>query len=480
MTAADLLALLPFIVLAAAAVVVMLGISVHRHHLMACVLALAGQALAFLSLFLVAATGTRQVTPLMLVDGYTLFFTGLLLATAFAVTILSYGYLERHEGYREEYYVLLLLATLGSAVLVASTHFATFFLGLEVLSVSLYAMLAYLRYSQIGIEAGIKYLVLAATSSAFLLFGMALLYASTGSMEFSRVAAIQPAPNALQNVLPLAGAALLIIGIGFKLAVVPFHMWAPDIYEGAPAPVTAFVATVSKGGMFALLLRFFLPSDIQAQIPLYVIFVLIAVASMLAGNLLALLQNNIKRILAYSSIAHFGYLLVAFLAAGTYAVTAVSVYLVAYFVTTLCALGVVTVLSSARADADDLMDYRGLFWQHPMLAGILAAAMLSLAGIPMTIGFIGKFFVLTAGVDATQWLLVIMLVVGSAIGLFYYLRIIVLMYLQPIPERERLGRPPSLSLAASVVLGLLTLVLVWLGIYPAPLLDLIRVTAGTL
>jgi NADH-quinone oxidoreductase subunit N len=416
------------------------------------------------------------VTPLLVMDGYALFYAGLLLAATFGVTVLAYGYLKRHEGYREEFYVLLLLAALGATVLAASNHFASFFLGLELLSVSLYGLIAYLRGRERSFEAGIKYLVLAAVSAAFLLFGMALVYTDQGSMGFDQIGWTAGPPGPLL----LGGLAMMVVGLGFKLALVPFHLWTPDVYEGAPAPVTAFVATVSKGGVFALLLRLFAGVDLGAYPSLFVAFGLIAAASMLAGNLLALQQNNVKRILAYSSIAHLGYLLVAFVAGGDLAVTAVTFYLVAYFVTTLSAFGVVTVLSSADRDADTLDAYRGLFWRRPWLAAVLAASLFSLAGIPLTAGFLAKFYVLAAGVGSARWWLVIILVVSSAIGLYYYLRVIVVMYQQPLAHQERPMIVAPLSLAAGLVLALLTFLLVWLGIWPTLLLDMIRTAFGAL
>jgi NADH-quinone oxidoreductase subunit N len=274
--------------------------------------------------------------------------------------------------------------------------------------------------------------------------------------------------------LLLIGLGMIVIGVGFKLAIVPFHMWTPDVYEGAPAPVTAFVATVSKGAMFALLLRYLSGIDATAYGSLFVIFAVFAVASMFMGNLLALLQNNVKRILAYSSIAHLGYLLVAFLASGALAVTAATFYLVAYFLTTLGAFGVVSILSTAKRDADAMDDYRGLFWRRPWLAGIFTASVFSLAGIPLTAGFVGKFYLLAAGVGSSLWLLVISLVISSVIGLYYYLRIIVAMYLQPLAPDQRETSPPILPLAGGLALATVVLLLVWLGVYPGPVINVIQ------
>jgi NADH-quinone oxidoreductase subunit N len=496
MTGNAILALLPLIISGGAAVLIMVVIAFIRNHRLALALTLIALAAAFASLWLTGGAATDQVTGLLIMDGYSRFFMGLFFAAAFAIALLSYGYLARRAGPREEYYVLLLLATVGAAVLAASSHFASFFLGLEILSVSLYALIAYTRASRFSVEAAIKYLVLAGASSAFLLFGMALIYSQSGNMQFSAMANLRSQAGTAGEPVLLAGMAMLIVGFGFKLAVVPFHLWTPDVYEGAPAPVTAFVATVSKGGMFALLLRYFIAVDVRAFPSLFVVFALIAVASMLAGNLLALLQNNVKRVLAYSSIAHLGYLLVAFLAAGPAAgaagsgartaqagIVAVSFYLTAYFVTTLAAFGVITVLSPAERDLDGITDYRGLYWRRPWSAGILSVALFSLAGLPLTAGFVGKFYIITAAIGSALWFLVIVLVVGSAIGLYYYLRIMVTMFLQvEVSEAGQLppAAAPSLSWAGGIALAALLLAILWLGIYPGPLINLIQAAAGRL
>jgi NADH-quinone oxidoreductase subunit N len=349
---------------------------------------------------------------------------------------------------------------------------------LEILSVSLYALVAYPHLAERHVEAGIKYLVLAAVSSAFVLFGMALVYAASGTMTFDQFGPLLHRLHPVgTNIFMLAGSGLLVVGIGFKLGIVPFHLWTPDVYQGAPAPVTAFVATVSKGAALALLLRIFPPADIHAGGPLYAVFALIAAASMIAGNLLALMQNNVKRILAYSSIAHLGYLLTAYLAGGALAVTAVTFYLIAYFVTTLGAFGAVTVLSGPQNEAENIDDYRGLFWHRPWLAGVFTAMLLSLAGIPLTAGFVGKFYLVMAGVGSTQWALVIILVVTSTIGLYYYLRITVAMFVLQ-PEIKATGLPTPLSLPGALTLATLTVLLVWLGVVPAPVIDLIQIVIG--
>jgi NADH-quinone oxidoreductase subunit N len=469
MQAQDFVSILPLIVLAATSILVMAAVAIRRSHVASLLITVAGLSVALAALGPSSSAAPRHVTPLFIIDGYALFFTGLILAASIATAVLCYGYLERHDIDRDEMYVLLLIATLGAAVLASSSHFASFFLGLELLSVPLYGMIAYLRHGRESIEAGIKYLILAAAAAAFLLFGIALVYAETGSLAFAPLGAVLAADGRRGLLLPAM--ALIVTGIGFKLAVVPFHMWTPDVYEGAPAPVSAFIATVSKGAMVALLMRYFHVSGLRETAEIRTLFAVIAIASMAVGNLLALMQTNVKRLLAYSSIAHLGYILVAFQAGGARAMNAVAFYLVAYFVTMLGAFGVVTVLSNAERDADEMEEYRGLFWSRPVLASVFAAMLFSLAGMPLTAGFVAKFFVVAAGASSAMWVQILVLAVTSGIGVFYYLRVILALFAAE-PQAEAVRPHPSLT-PACIILGLLTAALVWLGVSPGLMLKLI-------
>jgi NADH-quinone oxidoreductase subunit N len=481
MTGAELFALLPIILIAAASVVVMLAVAFRREHRLTFMLTLSGLALAFIAVFAVLPVAPVEVTPLLAIDQYALFYMGLIFAASFAVAALCYGYLQGRDGVPDELYMLLLMASLGAAVLAASTHFASLFLGLELLSVALFAMVAYPRLQSQPLEAGIKYLILSGVSSSFLLFGMALVYAQSGSLDFAGITrALADAMNT-GSVYLIAGSLMIVVGVGFKLSVAPFHMWTPDVFQGAPAPITGFLATVSKGAVFAVLLRYFVQANGYGVEPLLTVLGLIAAASMFVGNLLALLQNKVKRILAYSSIAHLGYLLVAFLAAGSFAVEAVSFYLLGYFVTTLGAFAVVTIMSrdDHATDADDLADYRGLFWRRPFVAGVFTAMLLSLAGIPLTAGFVAKFYALAAGVDAALWTLVVVLVITSVIGLFYYLRVIVVLYSAPAESPVADTRTPFFPfITGRIVIAVLAVLLLWMGVYPTPFIDLVNVIAA--
>jgi NADH-quinone oxidoreductase subunit N len=471
-SATDLASLAPLMIVGATAIVAMLATAFRRDHGLTATITILGLVVAACSLAIPATLASRQVTSLLIMDRFTIFFSMLILSATVAAVMLTHGYLERCSVRREEMYVLMLLAAFGSMVLVASTHLVSFFLGLEILSVSLYTLIAYHRGSARSAEAGVKYLVLGALSSAFLVFGMALVYFETGTVEFSSVASMSMAGAASSPVV-LGGISLILVSVGFKLSLVPFHMWVADVFEGASAPVTAFVATVSKGSVFALILRYFAILDVHAAHRLFLAFALIATSSMFVGNGLALMQKNIKRMLAYSSIAHMGYLLVAFLASGSLAPVAVTYYLVAYFITTLAAFGAVSVLSSGTNEPVSMDRFLGLAWRRPWLAAGLTASLLSLAGIPLTAGFFGKFFVVWAGLESRLWTLVVILVVNSAIGLFYYLRVVTLIYsplLQSVPPVEE-GRSSACEKLAMVVL---TVLLVGLGFYPVPLIRVIQ------
>jgi len=477
MTPADLAALSPILFLGALCIVVMLCIALRRHHMTIALLSAASCLCSAAMIPWAAAVAPHSVTMLLIVDRAALLYMGLLLASTVVVIALSYGYLAQHVKEHEEFeefYLLLLIATFGGLVLAAAAHFASLFLGLELMGVSLYSLIGYVRSRRGALEAAVKYLMLSASATAFLLLGMAILYFDSGRMTFrifDTFASITPTGFTVEGVV------LILVGVGFKLGLAPFHMWIPDVYQGAPAPITAYVATVSKGAVFALLIRFVQEMHLLESDTFPYLLGLLAALSMTAGNGLALLQRNIKRLLAYSSIAHFGYLLVALLAGGPLAAEAATFYLIAYIIMTLGVFGVVAMCSIPQRDAEELDDYRGLFWAHPWLASTFMLSLLSLAGIPVTAGFIGKFYAVAAGVDAELWVLVLLLIANSVIGLFYYLRIIVTLFDEGALE-------PAWSVSLSVAktgwtatvlaLGLVASLLLWLGNYPEPAIQLIR------
>lgn len=464
----DIPYLLPVIILAASAIIVMLGIAVKRSHAFSYGFTLVGLVAAFISLN--GAGVHTLVTPLFIIDGVGSFMTGLILCASFVITLFSFPYFKIQDEVKEEYYILLLLATLGSVCMVISNHFISFVLSLEVLSVSLFALIGYLKHKPVSIEAGIKYLIMAAVATGFLLFGFALIYAGTGRMDLQGVGDMLRGRE--MNVLVLSGLAMSVVGFGFKMALTPFHLWTPDIYSAATTPVSTFVATVSKGAAFIFLLRLFYVTGGLQNKSIWIAFAVIATASMFLGNWLALRQNNVKRLLAYSSISHLGYLMVAFLSFSEQGMRAAIFYLVVYFVSMMAAFGTVNYLTHEKGEPLKLEDYKGMFWTRPWLAALFTVAMLSLAGIPLTAGFLGKFYILASGMGSGILFLLIVLIVSSTIGLFYYLRVVAALFSGEKQERKIVIGDGSYVM--KIVMVVLFVLLIGLGVYPNLVLDALR------
>jgi len=467
MTKLDFLCLTPLLIIAGAPILIMLVITIYRSFRFTYVFSLVMFLLSFFSLFLVVPHATHYFEPLLVIDRYSILFLGIIYLAGILITILSYEYLKLQFGEREEYFIILFIAVLGASILVMAEHFVTFFLGLETLSISLYVLIAYLKWRDDCIEAGVKFLVIASLTTAFLLFGMGLIYAETGSMSFREIFTAAGKLNEMSPLM-LAGFGLVLAGVGFKLALVPFHMWTPDIYQGAPVPVTTFIATISKGAILALALRLFIDIRGFENGTLVIILSIISVLSMFTGNLLALKQTSMKRLLAYSSIAHLGYLLITLITGSSAGIEAAIFYLAAYIITTLGAFGVISVLSVCERDADNMEELKGLFWSNPWIASVLTIALLSLAGIPITAGFISKFYIVLAGVKSGLWLLAFSLVINSVISLYYYLRVIKTMFM-PAGSKRSL----KISLVAHLVLAIIVAGILFLGILPSFLTDLI-------
>jgi NADH-quinone oxidoreductase subunit N len=472
-----LIALLPMLIVGLTVVVVMLSIAWRRNHFVNATLAVVGLNLALFSLWFVGHAGAMDVTPLLRVDGYSMLYTGLVILASLATCTFAYPWLTNYPDNQEEFYLLVLIAALGGVVLASANHLASLFIGIELISLPLFGLVGYAFQLKRSLEASIKYTIMSAVASSFLLFGMALLYANSGNLGFIALGRSLN-DGMLQQPLLLAGLGMMIVGLGFKLSLVPFHLWTPDVYQGAPAPVSTFLATASKIAIFGVVMRLFLYAPAADSEAVRLVLAIIAFASILFGNLMAISQSNIKRLLGYSSIAHLGYLLVALIAIQTHQLSleTVGVYLAGYLFSSLGAFGVVSLMSSPYRgpDADSLYSYRGLFWHRPILSAVMTVMMLSLAGIPMTLGFIGKFYVIAVGVGAQLWWLTGAVVVGSAIGLYYYLRVTVSLYLNP-PELLQRDTPANWAFTAGGVVVLISAILVLvLGIYPQPLISLVQ------
>ncbi len=424
-----------------------------------------------------AADGLTALGGMIAVDRYAVFFRLVLVAVALIAILFSAHYLDRMGERRGEYYALLLFATSGMMLLSSAADLIVVFLALEVLSLSLYVMTGFSPARQASQEASLKYFLLGAFSSAFLLYGIALAYGATGTTSLGGIAdALSGETGSLA--LALTGSALLTVGFAFKVAAVPFHMWTPDVYQGAPTPVTGFMAAGTKVAGFAALIRVASVSLGPVAWELTLAIALLAILTMFVGSLLAIAQDDVKRMLAYSSIAHAGFVLVGVAAANHEGVTGSMFYLVSYAAMILGAFGVVLLVSRVGEARTSLRSYRGLGRRSPLLAGLLTVFLLSLAGLPPTAGFLAKVFVFQAAVNADLEWLVILAVIASVIAAFFYIRVLVLTYMQE-PEPEDAAERPAAAPAPGIAIGLAAGITLLLGVLPALLFDPIQ-SAGVL
>ncbi len=404
------------------------------------------------------------------VDNFAFFFYAILILGAALTVLLSHAYLEEYGKDLGEYYALVLFATVGMMLMASAAHFIMIFMGLEVMSIAVYVLAGLFREDVRSNEAALKYLVLGAFSSAFLLFGMAMLYGAAGGTLFLDDLPVRLAQaGTLLKPLTLLALALLLVGFGFKVASVPFHMWTPDVYEGAPTSITAFMSVAVKAAAFAAFARVMFLAFPAFHLDWHMLLWILAVATMTLGNVVAIAQTNIKRMLAYSSIAHAGYLLVALVAANQLGAVSILYYLVAYTLMNAGAFGVVILVGRKKDSYLNIYDYSGLAFQYPGLAVAMSVFMFALAGIPPTAGFVGKFYIFSAAVQAGYIWLAILGVLNSLVSVYYYLRITVLMYMRP--AEADLG-PVIFTPGLTTALLLTALGTLWIGIFPGFLYNL--------
>jgi NADH-quinone oxidoreductase subunit N len=410
-------------------------------------------------------------------DGFALFLQALVLAIAVVAVLFSPAYLRATGAERGEYYALLLFSVVGMMGLGACLELVSLFVALEIMSVALYALAGLHRSRPESQESAMKYFITGAFSSGFFLYGVALLYGASGSTSLVRIASAVQAGVPPASTLALLGTGLLLVGFGFKVASVPFHMWAPDVYEGAPTTVTALMAAGVKTAAFAALVRVLsqavpgLAADWQPAVAV------LALVTMVVGNLGALTQVSLKRLLAYSSVAHAGYLLTALVAAPAMAAEAVLFYLVAYAAVNLGGFGALAALARDGREPLLLGDLAGLARRRPLLAAVLTVFLISLTGVPVSAGFVGKFYLFSAAVNGGWVTLAVVGVLMSVVSAYYYLGLVVTMYMRE-PEGEDTWAP--VGAGAAVALGLSTAVVLFLGVYPGPVLAWARQAAQSL
>ncbi|MGH9312641.1 MAG: NADH-quinone oxidoreductase subunit N [Vicinamibacterales bacterium] len=451
--------------------------------------------LAWVAVAVLAATGAAMVPVasanltvsrgLIAVDGFAFFFKAVFLLSAAITILMSARYLEIEGARAGEYYFLILCATLGMMFMAGGIDLITIFIGLETMAVSFYILAGYIKPDRRSNEAAVKYFLLGAFSLGILLYGMSLLYGLSGSTHLRTIATeLATGGGGLMLVLAVI---LVVAGVGFKIAAVPFHMWAPDVYEGAPTPITAFLSVGSSAASFAMLLRIFLEGlpafgssglGVLFGAPLgwTTFFYVLAVVTMTVGNVAALTQSNMKRLLAYSSIAHAGYLLIGVVAATPRGVTATLIYLFVYAFMQLGAFAIVVMLRRADQIGDELKDLSGLYFRRPGAAIAMLLFMLSLGGIPPTAGFMGKFWLFGAAIESGYVWLAVIGVLNSAISLYYYVRVVVFMWI----KEDTVGSPIALAPGLAVVLAITVAGTLFFGIYPAPLFTIAEESAAAL
>ncbi|MBU8870095.1 MAG: NADH-quinone oxidoreductase subunit N [Gemmatimonadales bacterium] len=473
--------LLPYLIVAVGGLLVMLVDSfvktVKKDHL------------SFLTLFiliggilvqiLTRSQGGVVLGGMLLVDDYSWFFNSLFMGVGVMTTIFATGSFDRDGVYRPEFYPLILFSILGMMVLSGANDLLTLFLGLETMSLAVYVLVGGVRGNVRSSEAGFKYLILGGFSSAFLLMGLAFLYGFAGGTGFDAIAAAMRSdqPDVL---LASFGSGLVLIGLGFKVAMVPFHMWTPDVYEGAPSYITGFMATAVKAAGFAVLVRFVLLMQPQVAFTWFPVLTVLTVLTMTLGNLVALAQSNIKRMLAWSSIAHAGYLMLGVLTLispavggsemmlrsteiGNAAGSAILFYLLAYTLMNLTAFGIINILGNRPGeDGEDINRFAGLYKKNPIAAAAMTVALLSLAGIPPMVGFMGKFYLFASVVRAGLIPLAVIGVINSLISVYYYLRVMVMMYMKE-PEEDSYSGTEWVSVVTS---GVLAILVIYIGVQP--------------
>jgi NADH-quinone oxidoreductase subunit N len=475
LSASDFYYILPELVLTAGALVVLIAdVLLPRGSRALAWVTLLVIGATFASLAPFARTHVEVAHGLLAVDQFALFFKIVFLAAAALTVLMSIRYLEIEGASPGEYYFLILCATLGMMIMAGGIDLITIFVGLETMAVSFYILAGFIKPNQRSNEAAVKYFLLGAFSLGILLYGMSLMYGLSGTTNL-RTMAVAFAGQEGDPRLVLA-VILVVAGVGFKIAAVPFHMWAPDVYEGAPTPVTAFLSVGSKAASFAMLLRIFLEGLPSMNASWRLLFEGLAIATMTVGNLAALTQTNLKRMLAYSSIAHAGYLLIGVVAGTTRGVTAMMIYLLIYSFTQIGAFIIIVIMQRQDVVGDELKDFSGLHARHPFAAFAMLVFMLSLGGIPPTAGFMGKLWLFGAAIDAGYVWLAVIAVLNSAVSLYYYIRIVVFMYVKPQGAGSEVKTTPSLGFALAVAV----IATIALGVYPRLLFELAEMSARTL
>jgi NADH-quinone oxidoreductase subunit N len=463
----DLTPMMPELLMTALALIVLLLDLLIKKKEVVALISIAGVALVGLALF-----GPKGDTfgNMFISDGYSTFFKFIFIVNVILTILISIKYIAVERVNYGEYYALILFSTIGMMIMASAGDLIVLYLGLELMALSTYVLAGFIRHDMKSNEAALKYFLLGAFSSAFLLYGISIIYGLTGSTDLWWIAGFINERGLSGNLSLLLSIVFLIVAFGFKIAAVPFHMWAPDVYEGAPTSITAFMSVGPKAAGFAVLGRVLMVAFVSEKVEWAAILVPISILTMAVGNIVALSQTNIKRMLAYSSIAHAGYALLGIISANNEGLASMMNYLMIYAFMNIGAFAVIIMLRSEGFKGDSIYDYQGLSKTHPLAALLMLIFMFSLTGIPPTAGFIGKLYIFMSAINAGYTWLVIIAVIFSAISAYFYLRIIMYMYMRDPKETVTL----STSFSGGVALGITTFVVLFIGILPSFLINLAK------
>ena len=465
----DLISLAPVLVLAVFGMMVLItDLFIGKDKSILVFMSLTGLLMAAISSLAKFNLPVHSFNGAYVVDHLSVFFTFIFCISSAMAILLSVDFNKREEIKVGEYYSLILFCTLGMVVLASSTDMIMIFLGIEIISISLYILAGVRRKDIKSNEAALKYFLLGAFATGFLLYGMALIYGSTGSTKLAIISKVISGGQIISEPLMIMGVVLLIIGFSFKVAAVPFHMWAPDVYQGAPTPVTAFMAVGPKAASLAAFYRIMTEAMPGLSYSWEILLCIVSVLSMFIGNLGAIMQTNIKRLIAFSSVSHVGYLLIAIIAKNSLSSSSLMFYMLTYAFMIFGVFGIVVLLGRKGDENLEIENYSGLAYKHPIIALTMTIFLLSLGGLPPLAGFVAKFYIFSAALNEGYLILVIIAVLNSAISFYYYLKVIVFMYMkEPVKPLNVTLSPMTLLVIAISVFGTIQL-----GIYPDPIISL--------
>ena len=480
-TIQELIVLFPFLIVLLTVIALLFSISCKRNHFNIYIMSVIGLLLSIISLYFVYQVVPIDISMLFYINKVSVLYIGIILFSTLFSIILAYSYLLNHILHQEEFYLFLLFSTLGCMTVVISNHMASLFISIELMSLPLLGLVGYEYYQKKTLEAVLKYAILSSIASSFLLLGIALIYSVSGDLSFISLGNyFNLSILKTEKIVLLLGFSFIVVSFAFKLSIIPFHLWTPDVYEGTSYTSLFFLSTVSKITTFSILSRLLMYCPKKEIQLLYFILEVLAFFSIFFGNVMALFQKRLKRLLAYASISHLGYLLIALVLINNSDISSEAIYIIfmSYILSSLIVLGLVNWMSIQYKMYDtDIFDfYRGLFWHNPIVAIILTIMMFSFAGLPMSVGFIGKFYLILLTVNEQSLLLGLAIVLGSAIGFYYYLQIIINFYLTPLRYYNYNAVSFIQYSCCNILILILSLMVILLGLFPEYLIDLIKIT----